>query len=367
MDALGRYLAVDPQDKDMIAKRLEAVSGAAHQEAAHPQGSGPIVSPDATAQSLVEKSKAAAEQKDWLSAHYYAQAAAALDPRRVDALRLASESENELARSTQSQKDDAAGRLFLRKKEALSRLENNDPFGAYYSFLTMASENAGDPDIARYLEEARTEVRKAAFFVDDALKVEMLPGTEGILFLNRNDADSAEAVWVGKMVELPGGDAYFFDIEAVRYDASGAVAWHFAAPYGRRDGDSILMNAVDSHDATSRFQPVYLQGGRSAAERNLLRLLPSVEELRALSSGTDRPCRYRDLGHVAPEKPPGHLWPGAPVPRCGNDDASGHAVRVPDPLHLLHRHGMGAAGAAQAAGPRPWVSSSCRCCPWRWP
>src|SRR5208283_1276505 len=142
-----------------------------------------------------------------------------------------------------------------------------------------------DPDIARYLEESRGALRKAAFFLDDAVKVEMLPGTQGILFLNRNDADSAEAVFVGKMVELPGGDAYFYDIEAVRYDASGTVAWHFTAPYGRRDGDSILMHAADPRDPGIQRLPLYVQGTRPAPDRNVLRLLPQVDELHALSPG----------------------------------------------------------------------------------
>jgi tetratricopeptide (TPR) repeat protein len=286
LDALNRYLAVEPTDKEVADQRLEAISGAAAQgtprsteETGTPAGAG-----QADAQALVEKARYYEERKDWFSAHYYAQAAVALDPRRVDALRIASEAANELAHSTRSDMDAKTAELFQRKRDALAKLENGDALGAYYSFLAMANENKNDPDVARYLGESQAAVSKAAFFVDDARKVELLPGTQGILFLNRNDGESAEAVSVGKMVDLPGGDVYFFDIEAFRYDASGNVAWHFTARYGRREGDSILMRGVDSRDRAAQSQPLYLEGARSGPERNVLRLAPTVQELRALSS-----------------------------------------------------------------------------------
>ena len=285
LNAFNRYLGVDPGNKQVAEQRLEAVSGAARQGSSQPVAETVVAIPaDADAQSLVEKARFYVEQKDWFAARYYAQAAVALDPRRVDALRIASQAGNELARFTRSDMDEKTRQLFQRKKDALDKLESGDALSAYYSFLAMSNENENDPDIKRYLGESQDAVRKAAFFLDDALKIEMLPGTQGILFLNRNDADSAEAVSVGKMVELPGGDAYFYDIEAVRYDASGNVAWHFTAPYGHRDGDSVLMRAVDSRDRTVQVQPLYLQGTRPVPERFMLRLLPTVEELRALSS-----------------------------------------------------------------------------------
>jgi tetratricopeptide (TPR) repeat protein len=285
LNAFNRYLGVDPGNKQVAEQRLEAVSGAARQGSSHPAAETAAAIPaDADAQSLVERARFYVEQKDWFAARYYAQAAVALDPRRVDALRIASQAGNELAQFTRAEVDEKTKQLFQRKKDALDKLESGDALGAYYSFLAMSNENENDPDIKRYLGESQDAVRKAAFFLDDALKIEMLPGTQGILFLNRNDADSAEAVSVGKMVELPGGDAYFYDIEAVRYDASGNVAWHFTAAYGHRDGDSILMRAVDSRDRTIQIQPLYLQGTRPVPERFMLRLLPTVEELRALSS-----------------------------------------------------------------------------------
>jgi len=287
-EAIDRYLVVDPGNRQMIENRLVAASRAARQAGAGPAPAVPAGRPvpdAAGAQGDVEKARFYASQKDWFSAHYYAQAAAALDPRRQDALEIASQAENEMAGLTRAQRDAAAAQLLTLKKDALDRLESGDALGAYYSFLALAQDNKNDPDITRYLAEAAAQVQKVSFFIDEARRVELLPGTPGILFFNRNDAESTEAVSIGKMVELPGGDAWFFDIEAIRYDASGSVAWHFTAPYGRREGDVILMDAVDRNDARVRILPLYREGARPAPERLLLRLQPTVDEMRALSSG----------------------------------------------------------------------------------
>jgi tetratricopeptide (TPR) repeat protein len=286
-DALNRYLEVDPGNKQMTAQQLEASSRAARQGAPAPERvpAGPSVDVDQVeVQALVEKARFYMTQEDWFSAHYYAQAAVARDPRRVDALRIASEAGNRIAGLTRTQADQKTAQLFQSKKDALEKLESGDALGAYYAFVVLAADQPKDPDIANYLAQAAAAVRRAAFFLDEARKIETLPGTQGILFLNRFDAESTEAVSVGKMVELPGGDAFFFGIEAVHYDTAGNVAWHFTAPYGRRDGDSILMHAVDRRDPAVQLLPLYIQGTRPAPDRFVLRLVPSVEELRALSS-----------------------------------------------------------------------------------
>jgi tetratricopeptide (TPR) repeat protein len=286
LDAIGRYLNVDPSDSQMVEQRLRAKSEAARQGAPAPaaaaEGSG-VSTNETDAQALVEKARFYVAQKDWFSAHFYAQAASALDPRRTDALRLAAEASDRLAGLTAEEKRAKTSELFQRKKEALQKLESGDALGAYYAFVELSAENPRDPDVVNYLAEAGTAVRRAAFFLDEARKVETLPGVQGVLFLNRYEADTSEAVSIGKMVELPGGEAYFFDIEAVRYDASGTVAWHFTAPYGRRDGDSILMHVVDRTDPKVQILPLYVQGTRPPPDRYVLRLLPPMDELHALS------------------------------------------------------------------------------------
>ena len=290
LDAFDRYLAIDRSNKEAAIQRLELAAQAARQSAPAP---GPKVaglattSPDASAQALVDKAKFYAERQDWFSAHYYAQAASALDPRRTDALQLAAQAAEKLGAIIESEKDAKRAALFRQKKAAYDMLISGNVVAAYYRFLALKKENPGDPDITTYLANASEKVAQSTFFLDDARKMETLPGTQNILFLNRSEKDATEAVSIGKMVEQTQGDAYFYDIEAVRYDAAGAVTWHFNASYGRREGDSILMNCVDKTDTRVQFRPRYAQGTRAPAEMNILALRPTVEQLRSLSLGRD--------------------------------------------------------------------------------
>jgi tetratricopeptide (TPR) repeat protein len=290
LDAVDRYLAIDPSNKEAANQRLELVARAVRQS---PPVPGPKVaglaatSPDTSAQALVEKARFYYEREDWFSAHYYAQAASVLDPRRADAIRLAAQASEKLDLVLEAEKDAKNAELFRQKKAAYTMLLGGNVVPAYYRFLQLQKENPGDSDIARYLAVASEKVAQTTFFLDDARKMETLPGTQNILFLNVKEKDATEAVYIGKMVEQSLGDAYFFDIEAVRYDAAGAVMWHFGAPYGRREGDSILMNCVDRTDSRLRFLPRYAQGTRAPAEMNVLALPPTVEQLRSLSLGRD--------------------------------------------------------------------------------
>jgi len=288
LDAANRYLEVDPGNRGMIEQRLTAKSNAARQGApavTPVPAAGPAVD-EADAQALVERARYYVSQQDWFSAHYYAQAAAAADPRRRDALEIMSEASAKLAAQPAGQKSTPTeSQFFSLKRDALDRLERGDAIGAYYAFQALHGQNPSDPDVARYLDQAAAAVRRTSFFLDEARKVELLPGAQNIVFLNRWDADSAEAVSVSKMVELASGDVYFFGIEAVHYDAAGAVAWHFTAPYGKRMENVVLMSAVDRSASAAPVGPVYLQGTRPPAERAVLRLQPGEEELRVIASG----------------------------------------------------------------------------------
>ena len=290
LDAVNRYLAIDRGNRGYADKRLELIARAAHQSAPAPLPAVAGLTADTgalSAQALIEKAQYYFERQDWFSAHYYAQAAASLDARRTDALRLAAQAWDKITGLTQAEKDVKTADLLREKTRAYEMLVAGNVLGAYYEFGRLAAGNPGDQDIATYLAESGRKLASVVFFVDEAKKVETLPGTQGILFLNGGEPGTREAVYIGKMVELPAGDAYYYDIEAIRYDTTGAIQWHLSAPYGRRESSSILMHCVDKSDARIQYLPLYLQGTRPAAERNVLALRPSVEELRSLSIDRD--------------------------------------------------------------------------------
>jgi len=296
LDLVERYLLIDRDSRDMTEMRVALESQAARKEAPPPARvpAGADQAPTLGAQALVEKAKYYAARGDWFSAHYYAQKASALDPRRTDALQMASEASQKISGLAASQPDEASAKMFQEKKDAYLQLTGGNYLAAYYSFVRLAAKYPRDTDVATYLAEASREVSKVSFFVDEARRVEAMPGTQQILFFNAGGQDALEAVAIGRMVLIREG-TYFLDVEAVRYDGSGRVVWHVRAPYGKLENGTILLRCIDRSDPGVQFLPVYVTGSRPAQERNFLPVQPSEEELRYLSSS---PNALADMGPV---------------------------------------------------------------------
>ena len=286
---VNRYLTLDPGNRQMEDRRDALETLAAHQAAPPlPPPPGEEAGSVVGAQALMEKAQGYFASKDWFSAHYYAQKANLLDPRRTDALRLAAEASQMLAEATTPgpKKDAMRAALYQKKREAYLLLSGGNSLEAYYSFTKLAVLYPQDRDIATYLGIASEEVSRKSFFLDEARRVEALPGVERILFYNRVGADGMEAVAFGRMVQAREG-TYFLDVEAMRYDAAGNVAWHFRAPYGKLQDSTILLRCVDRNNAAVQFVPLYLQGTRPAQERAFLRMAPAQDELQFLSTQKD--------------------------------------------------------------------------------
>lgn len=287
---VNRYLAIDPGNKDMVDRKVALESLAARQAAppAPPKPAGEEAGSVLSAQALVQKAQYYFDRRDWFSAHYYANKANLLDPRRTDALRLAAQASGKLSEAaTPGPGNDAqSAALYRQKRDAYLLLSGGDYLQAYYSFVKLAAQYPRDRDIATYLDKAGEELSSVSFFLDEARQMEPLPGVERILFLNRVSPDGMEAVAIGRMVRAREG-TYFLGVEAVHYTAAGSVTWHFSAPYGKLQDGTIIMRCIDRSNPRLQYLPVYSQGARPAQESALLRVQPTDDEMQFLSTQRD--------------------------------------------------------------------------------
>jgi hypothetical protein len=284
LDYAEMYLRIDKTNQQVLQLDQELQSQASkkqlkEQPVTAPQ---PAVPQGLDATALLEKARYYYSQEDFFSAHYYATQASTLEPGRTDALRLAALAWDKITSVTPSQQEVEAAQLYQKKKEAYSTLMSGSPLTAYYAFTALASQYPKDNDIAEYLEESRRKVMESTFFIDEAERAALLPGTDNILFLNSDEKGPPEAVAIGKLVES-GGEVYAQNVEALRYQIDGTVVYHFTARYGKLSGGMLLLHAIDRNNPRLQYMPIYSVGTRAKADQAVLALKPTVEELHALS------------------------------------------------------------------------------------
>jgi hypothetical protein len=299
VESLDLALAIDPKSARLHELRQAAEAEGARRNLKATGNAEGAQGREESAASLLTKARDALDRRDWMTAHELASQAHALEPERTDALRIAALAWAELSKLAEPKAEERdTAELYARKKEAYTRLMQDDPFTAYYRFVRLAAENPRDRDIAVYLEKSRQAVARQTFFLDEVEKAQSRPGTPGILFVNARGAGTTEVFSFDSMIEARAGaptavggpavGVYFLGIEAIRYRQDGGVDYHLAAPYGKLDGRTILLHGVHRTDQAKQSLPVYHAGARPAAERYSLELAPAVEEVRALTVDRDR-------------------------------------------------------------------------------
>ncbi len=282
------YLTIDRNNEGVLVMEQELQQKTAAQKTTAPQESPSSVKPPEglDAGGLLAKARFYYDNKDYYSANYYAAFAAKLEPGWADAQRLAAQAMEKIVGLPDTTKDTQQAEQYRKKTEAYRILMSGDAVNAYYSFLQLSAQYPKDKDIARYLEQSRTDVQDTSYFIDEAARAIPLPGTQDILFINRADKGGlTEVVFIGKLVETIEA-TWALDVEAVQYRPDGSVVWHLSASYGRLDGQTLIMQGLDKANAKARYMPVYTEGTRPKAELAILTLTPSVEQMKAMS--TDR-------------------------------------------------------------------------------
>ncbi len=281
------YLKIDPNNAEMLTKKQTWSAQAIPEKpenvrisSAAPQQ--PAGGSDASV--LMQKARQYFSRGDYYSAHYFASQAQTLEPGRTDAIQLAARAMEKITRMAPSTQDAAAAELYTLKKQAYDTLTRGDFFAAYYSFTELSKKYPKDKDIAEYLEASRIRVQSESFFMDQAESAEKLPGTQSILFINKDEENYVEAVSIGKLVETVDG-LFALDVEAAGYTPAGSVIWHFTARCGQLRGNKLLLRAVDRNKPSVQYLPRYISGSRAAGDMNLLELTPGVGEMSALAVG----------------------------------------------------------------------------------
>jgi hypothetical protein len=303
LDALERYLATNPRDQAVADQRdalRQKVRSAGKAEAPLPrqQAGGPAEG--RTADQYLQMARGYFDKQDWYSAIYYAGLAEELAGRQQDAVkqgavRLASRSWDKVRGLEPSAQEAQQKTLYREKRAAFEKFDKKDYLSAYYYFRQFASRYPKDADAQEFLKLSEEKVAGETYFLDEAERMDPLPGSSGLLFVNPRADGLREIVSIGKMVTTS-SETYLKDVEVLRVGPAG-VQLHYLAPYGKLavsqtppgaqgaapgSATDVLLHGID-RSSKRQSLPRLLRGSlRSLQPDYLLHLAPRREELAAL-------------------------------------------------------------------------------------
>jgi len=301
LEAIDRYLAVDPRNKEKLERRdelavvkpgpKEQAAGAGDEAAAAERfrraarGKKPS--------ELLAEARRYFDREEWFSAHYYAQLAASVSAK--DQAAIKQEAERLLARAWEKIRDPGISKdekeelaLFEAVRSGYEMLQREEFLAAYYHFLELRKKNPQDLQVVKLFDRSREEVAQVAYSLPEAERTEPLPGIRELLFVNSREGEEREIVSIGKMVQSEAG-TFFKEVEVLRFSPRG-VDVHFLSPYGKlhrlSDGKAkILLRGIGPEGVKRESIPIYLLGisrKTRPEERYILDLAPRPEELAAL-------------------------------------------------------------------------------------
>jgi lipopolysaccharide export LptBFGC system permease protein LptF len=258
---------------------------------------------DQTADQLMEKAWYFFNLGNFYSSYYFSTLASKLDKTRSDAIQLASDSINKMTKNELSQADEQARDFFRKKHEGYTALLNRDYITAYYIFTDLKKSHPEDKDVDEYLTKSMKFVNLLTFFIDELNNIDAFPGTDKILFMNRQTDNFREFVFIDRMIPVKEG-IYFKNIEAIKISNNGEVTSHLKAEYGKYIQANVLkgiandkvpvsdsfinFNCIDRSDPTIRKTPVYLvKDNENTVFTNFLNLIPDIMQLRDFKLAPD--------------------------------------------------------------------------------
>ncbi|MCK5671782.1 MAG: hypothetical protein KAH95_00305, partial [Spirochaetales bacterium] len=219
-------------------------------------------------------------EEEYFSALYYANLAYNLDNSRPEAQRIAAESRQAIRSLEPDNSEVEAKKYYAQKRLGFDTLNEGNPIDAYYIFKELSVSSNEDKDIQEFLNRCLKEISDNSFFIDEAEKYLTVSGIDDIVFLDNQKT----LIYIKKMILLDESEAFFFNIEVVKFDNSNNIENHFTAPYGKYnpESESIIMYAIDRDDSTKSYKPDYITGSDIEPFNIIQKLSPHLTDLNYL-------------------------------------------------------------------------------------
>lgn len=246
---------------------------------------------DMSAVELVEKGRAALNNKDPFTAHYMALIAQRVAQRqnhtREDAKRLAARAWEAIGALEPSREQEQAWTVYNRKLSGYEALTRQQPVKAYYIFKDLRESQPGDPDVKEYYRRSMQQAQQVSYFIEDAERFKSNPGIRKIVYMD----DSRTLVFIEKLV-IENGEHWVYDIELLRLSAVATAAddddeagifAHISAPFGRISGESLILKGIDRDDENRSIEPTVYVSRAEDPLQTVVNITPSIPQLMRLS------------------------------------------------------------------------------------
>lgn len=207
---------------------------------------------------LIEKSKAAADKKEWLNAHYWATlavtACSGTDTNLEAAKAAANTAWNELSNPVPFDNSDK-NIFFAQKKNGYEQLVKGDNLKAYYIFSQLSAssdEHASDPDVQQYLAIAKERVESQYFFLDETENIKDVESTRNIYFALPYSDGTFDVFYIrgiATMKQTGGMVRYLDGLNVISYDRNGKFIKAMSVDYAKMLEESASVFSDEQKNA----------------------------------------------------------------------------------------------------------------------
>ncbi len=200
---------------------------------------------DMSVYSLLEKSRIAYKNKNYLDAHYYATIGLELgtmnNPNSPELQKIARDAWNEISTYSGFETDIDMD-IFSIKREGYSALISGDALTAYYTFLDLWNNNPYDPDISRYYTVSKEALLNQYFFLDECKNLTHFENSKNVTFtITRKDGITYD-IAIGGITNVNDTGMYLKylrDYTCTIRNSTGTIIADFFVPYAKLIGEPL--------------------------------------------------------------------------------------------------------------------------------